>query len=294
MESSTLNAKVFVNPDSKPRRIRRYLKPALKMLRESGFQLSVYFTQEAGEIMKRAREAVEEKFQAILIAGGDGTMNEAINGILPHQVPVGILPFGGSNVLARELKIPLNPLDAAQVICRKHTKRIDLGIINGRYFSMMASCGYDAYAISRTSRRIKKIIHRYAYLWAGIKDFLGYEPSEIEVILDEAKVRDRGTLVVLSNTHFYGGFHQMTPFAEVDDGFLDVCVYKGKSQIGLIHFVLRMLSNQHLNMRNVRYYRIKRATLTSQKPTLVQVDGDVLGHLPMTAEIAPKILEIFS
>jgi diacylglycerol kinase (ATP) len=294
MNSTPINAKVFVNPDSKPRRIRRYLKPALKMLRDSGFQLSVYFTEGAGEIMKRAREAAEDKFHAILIAGGDGTLNEAINGILPRPLPVGILPFGGSNVLARELKIPLNPLEAAQVICRKHTKRIDLGVINGRYFSMMASCGYDAYTISRTNRRIKKIIHRYAYVWAGIKDFLGYVPSEIEVILDEAKVKDYGSFVVLSNTHFYGGFHQMTPFAEVDDGFLDVCIYKGKSQIGLLHFVLRVLSNNHLNMRNVRYYRVKRATLTSAKSTLVQVDGDVFGHLPMTAEIAPKVLEIFS
>jgi diacylglycerol kinase (ATP) len=294
MNSTPINAKVFVNPDSKPRRIRRYLKPALKMLRDSGFQLSVYFTKGAGEIMKLAREAAEEPYQAILIAGGDGTLNEAINGILPRPLPVGILPFGGSNVLARELKIPLNPLEAAQVICRKHTKRIDLGVINGRYFSMMASCGYDAYTISRTSRRIKKIIHRYAYIWAGIKDFLGYVPSEIEVMLDEAKVKDCGSFVVLSNTHFYGGFHQMTPFAEVDDGFLDVCIYKGKSQIGLIHFVLRMLSNNHLNMRNVRYYRVKRAMLTSEKSTLVQVDGDIFGHLPMTAEIAPKVLEIFS
>lgn len=243
--------------------------------------------------MIKARQAALEGYDAIIIAGGDGTLNEGINGILPNQVTVGILPFGGSNVLARELKIPLNPLEAAQVICQRHKKRIDLGLIHGRYFSMMASCGYDAYAISRTSRRIKKIIHRYAYVWAGIKDFLGYQPSEIHVNLDDGKVMDTGTFVVLGNTHFYGGFHQITPFAEVDDGFLDVCVYKGTTQIGLIQFALNMLSKKHLNMRDVRYYRVKKAILYSEKPTLVQVDGDIFGNLPMTAEVAPKILEIY-
>jgi len=292
--ASTINTKVFVNPDSKPRRIKSYLKPALTMLKDAGFQLSVYFTKEAGEILSRAKEAAEQNFEAIIIAGGDGTLNEGINGILPNQIPLGILPFGGSNVLARELKIPLNPLEAAHVICMKHTKRIDLGLINGRYFSMMASCGYDAYAISRTSRRIKKMIHRYAYVWAGIKDLLGYQPSEIQVTLDDGKVLDTGTLVVLGNTHFYGGFHQVTPFAEVDNGFLDVCVYKGKTQLGLIQFALNMLSQKHLNMRDVRYYRVKKATLSAEVPTLVQVDGDIFGRLPMTAEVAPDILEIFS
>lgn len=293
-DKSVLRTKVFVNPDSKPRRIKKYLKPALSLLRSAGFNLSVYFTKSAGEIMTKARQAVDEKYDAIIIAGGDGTLNEGINGILPNQVLVGMLPFGGSNVLARELKIPMHPMEAAQVICRRHTKRIDLGLIHGRYFSMMASCGYDAYTISRTSRRIKKIIHRYAYVWAGFKDFLGYQPSEIDVTLDDGKVSDRGTFVVLSNTHFYGGFHQMTPFAEVDDGFLDVCVYKGKSQLGLIRFAVRMLSNNHLNMRDVRYYRVKKATLSAEVPTLVQVDGDIFGHLPMTAEVAPKVLEIFA
>ncbi|MBN1783190.1 diacylglycerol kinase family lipid kinase [bacterium] len=288
-----LRTKVFVNPDSKPGRIKRYLKPALSILRNNGFDLSVYFTKASGEIQSRAKQAVEDQYDAIIVAGGDGTLNEGINGILPSDVLLGILPFGGSNVLARELRIPLNPLEAATVIARKHTKRIDLGVINGRYFSMMASCGYDAYTISRTSRKIKRIIHRYAYVWAGIKDFFGYRPSNIHVDLDHGKTTDFGTFVVLGNTHFYGGFHQLTPFAEVDDGFLDVCVYKGKTQIGLMRFVLRMLAQKHLSMRDVRYYRTREVSLSAEVPTLVQVDGDILGHLPMTARIAPKVLEVF-
>ena len=85
----------------------------------------------------------------------------------------------------------------------------------------------------------------------------------------------------------------MAPFAEIDDGFLDLCIYQGKSQLGLVRFALRMLWRQHLNMKNVRYYRIRRVELSSSKKTLVQVDGDALGELPMTSKIVPGALEVF-
>ena len=293
MTDSSIRAKVIVNRDSKPRKIKRYLKPALHILRMNGFRLSVYFTKQAGEVLPVTRKAVEQGFKAIIIAGGDGTTNEAINGIVPNDVPLGILPFGGSNVVGRELSIPLNPIHAAEVIARRYTRQIDLGVAQGRYFAMMVGCGYDAYAISRTSKRIKKIISRYAYVWAGFKDFFGYRPTEINLVLDNGKVHEKGTFVVVSNCHFYGGSHEMTPFAEVDDGFLDILIYQGKSQFGLARFVINMFNRQHLRMKKVRYYRIRKAEISSEKHTHIQVDGDPLGELPMTIEIAPKALRVF-
>jgi len=293
METQIVRAKVIVNPNSKPRKLKKHLKKALRILKQNGFRLSVYFTKGEGEVLPKVAEAIQQGFTAIIIAGGDGSVNEAINGMVGKTATLGMLPFGGSNVLGRELKIPMNPIEAARVIARRNTRKIDLGRVQGRYFSMMASCGYDAYAISRTSRRIKKIIHRYAYLWAGIKDFMGYRPTEVTLVLDNGKVVEKGTLVVVSNTHFYGGSHEVTPFAEVDDGFLDICIYKGKWQLGLVHFALNVLSKKHLQLKNVHYYRIQKVYMTAEKPTLLQVDGDLLGELPMTAEIVPEALEVF-
>lgn len=290
---SPIRTKVIVNRDSKPRKVKRYLSSALRVLRGSGFRLSVYFTRREGEVFSVAQEAIQQGFEAIVVAGGDGTANEAINAIVKSKVPLGILPFGGSNVLARELQIPMHPVRAAEVIAQKRLRTIDLGVANGRYFAMMASCGYDAYAVSRTSRRIKKFIHRYAYVWAGIKDFLGYKPSEITLNLDDGKVIEKGTFVVVGNSHFYGGSHQMTPFAEIDDGFLDILIYKGKKQFGLARFAFHVLFKQHLKLKNVRYYRIRKAVLSGEKPTLVQVDGDLLGTLPLYVEIVPSALQVF-
>ena len=293
MESSSIKAKVIVNPDSNPRKLKKHLRPALRILRDNGFKLSVKFTKGPGEVMPLAELSAAEGFDVVIAVGGDGTTNETINGILGKSVTLGLLPIGGSNVLARELGIPMKLTEAARVIIRRSKRKIDLGWINERYFSMMASCGYDAYAISRTSLKVKKIIRRYAYLWAGIKDLFGYRPTEIDLVLDKGRVVERGTFVVIGNTHFYGGSHQVTPFAEIDDGFLDLCIYQGRSQLGLVRFALRMLWRQHLNMKNVKYYRVRQVDLNSLKPTLVQVDGDSLGELPMTAKIIPGALEVF-
>lgn len=293
METQIIRARVIVNPDSKPRKIKKHLKKALRILKQNGFRLSIYFTKGEGEVLPQVIDAIQKGFSAIIVAGGDGTCNEAINGMVGTNAVFGMLPFGGSNVLGRELKIPMDPVEAAKVIARRNIRKIDLGRIQDRYFSMMASCGYDAYAISRTSRRIKKIIHRYAYLWAGIKDFMGYRPTEVTLILDNGKVVDKGTFVVVSNAHLYGGSHEVTPFAEIDDGFLDICIYKGKWQISLVHFALNVLSKKHLKLKNVHYYRIRKVYMTAEKPTLLQVDGDLLGKLPMTVEIVPEALSVF-
>lgn len=288
-----MRTKVIVNPDSKPRRIKQYLKTALSIMRQNGFELSVYFTRGPGEVIPQTEKAIEQGYEALIVAGGDGTANEALNCLVKTNIPLGVLPFGGSNVLGRELQIPMHPIEAARTIAKKRVRDMDLGWIGGRHFSMMASCGYDAYAISRTSRKIKKLIHQYAYIWAGIKDFIGYRPTPISIVMDDGKLIETGTFIVIGNTHFYGGSHQVTPFAEIDDGMLDVCVYKGKYQFGLARFALSVLSQQHLNMRNVKYYRVRKVEMRAEKPTLVQVDGDLLGELPMNAHIVPKALKVF-
>lgn len=293
MNPNSVKTKVIVNPDSKPKRIRDYLTSALHVLREHGFVLSVYYTSGPGEAMPAARSAVEHGFEALVVAGGDGTINEAINGIVKSDIPIGLLPFGGSNVLARELNIPMNPIEAARILGRKRVRRMDLGKIGDRYFSMMASCGYDAYAISRTERKLKKIMHSNAYLWAGIKDFIGYRPNPIQMVVDGGRMTDIGTFVVVANSHLYGGPHEVTPFAEIDDGFFDVVIYKGKYQFGLARFAIGVLSKQHLNMRHVKYYRAKSVKLTAEKHTFLQIDGDLLGQLPMTVDMVPCALKVY-
>ena len=290
----TLNATVIVNPDSQPVRVRKLLRPALRILKSSGFNLSVHFTKGPNEVTEMARKGIDAGIDAIIVAGGDGTTNEAINAIVGTHIPLGILPFGGSNVLAREIHLPMHPVEAARVIGNRNIRQIDLGVMNGNYFSMMASCGFDAYTVHRTDLRIKKWLHQHAYLFAGLKDFAGYKPAVITANMDDGKVVEKGTFIIISNTHFYGGSYEITPYAEIDDGYFDVVLYSGKYQFGLAHFGLNVLSKQHLTMKNVSYFRAKKVELTSNRSIPVQIDGDPSGATPVIVEVVPKALNIFS
>ncbi|MCD6118136.1 diacylglycerol kinase family lipid kinase [bacterium] len=288
-----MKTKVIVNRDTNPRIVKKYLKSAMQILKDNGFELSVQFTKGPEHALHIAKEAVKNRFECVISVSGDGTINEVINGLAGSNVVLGILPIGGSNVLARELGIRIDIFDAARTITEKRPRRIDLGKINGRYFSMMASCGYDAHAVMKTNLKVKKIIKRYAYIAAGVKDFFGYIPTRINIEIDGGKIKESGIFVLISNTHFYGGVHKVAPFAEIDDGFLDVIIYKGKTQLDLVRFAIGVISGLHTNFTDVLYYRIKKAVLSSDKETPVQVDGDLLGFLPMEAEIVPGAIEVF-
>jgi len=293
MQKKSIRAKVIVNPDSHPRTVKRYIRPAVNVLKSNGFKVSVSFSKVIGGALPLAEEAAEQGYDCVIAVGGDGTINEVINGIMGKDIVLGVLPAGATNVLARELGIPTHMVHAAEAIVNQRRKRIDLGCISGRYFSMMTSCGYDAYAVSRINLRIKKIVRRYAYVWAGLKDLFFYRPTQITIVMDNGKILEKGSFVTVSNTHFYGGSYMVTPLARIDDGFLDVCIYKGKSQLGLVRFVFRMFWKQHLKLKKVGYYRVKNVDLYASRQTLVQVDGDFLGELPKTVRIVPKAIDVY-
>ena len=229
-----MKTKVVVNPSSNPRALRRELNTALHLLQKNQFVLDVEYTHTPGQAVNIAREAVDRGYESMIAVGGDGTANEIINGLFGSRVVLGLFPIGARNVLARELEIPLILNEAARVIIRRSIRKMDLGCIGGRYFSMKACCGFDAYTVQKTNLRVKKILRHYAYVLAVLKDLFGYKPSVIHIDIDNGKLCDTGTFVIISNTHYYGGAFQVTPFAEIDDGFLDVCVYRGATQIGLI------------------------------------------------------------
>jgi YegS/Rv2252/BmrU family lipid kinase len=287
-----MRTKIIINSNANPGAIKRYFKEACNILTEKGLQLSVDVTKLPGDATLFARNAATKRYELIIAVGGDGTINEVVNGIVGKNIPLAILPNGGSNVLALELGIPLNIVDAAKRIDFRLKRKIDLGLIRDRYFIVMASCGYDAYAISKIDMKIKKILRRYAYILAGLKDLFGYHPRNIQLNMDNGKFVEEGTFVVISNAHFYAGPYQVTPYAKIDDGYLDLCIYQGKSQLGLIHFVFRVFWKQHLTLKNVKYFRVKQVELSSEKRVLVQVDGDLLGQLPVKVEIFPKALDI--
>ena len=285
--------KLILNPNSKPLRVALFLQSLIHRFEAGGYEVDVQKTRYAGEAVEIARAAkASGRYDVVVAGGGDGTVNEVLNGLMPDPIPMGILPLGTSNVLARALNIPLLPIKAADAINTGIIKRIDVGLANGRYFAIMLSCGYDAYAIEKTSLRVKRFTGKYAYIWAGIKSIYHFQAPRIHIEADGRPFDSDAMIIVISNAHLYGGNYRLTPDAKIDDGLFDVFIYNGTSITRLIYYGLRVLSHLPLNYRDTIRFRARELKLESKHRVLYQADGDLFGRLPVTVQVIPRALEV--
>jgi len=279
---------VIFNPVAKGDKARRFHAQLDAIRAESTLKP----TTAAGEARSLAAEAVHDGFDTIVAAGGDGTLNEVLNGIgdVPdgfERVRLGTLPLGTTNVFARELAIPTRLEEAWAVIRGGKETRVDLpgidyadeGGIRRRYFAQMAGAGLDARAIELLDWPLKKRIGQLAYVAAGI-NALRHAPSKITVTHGADSVC--GELVLVGNGRLYGGRFTIFPRADLRDGLLEVCVFPRTNWFTLAWCTPRLLTLGTLPPKAVRPFRAESFTLASSSRTPFQVDGELIGHLPAT------------
>lgn len=270
-----------------------FLHAIVTKFEKGGYEVDVYKTQGHGDAINAAREAASSKeYDLVVAGGGDGTINEVLNGLLPSPIKLGILPLGTSNGLARELNIPLNPFKSVDAILSGGSEFIDIGIANGRYFGVMLGCGFDAYAIEQTNLRMKRFTGRYAYVFAGLKSIYKYKSHRIKVIADGQKLENDAIFVVVSNAQLYGGKYVLTPEASTNDGEFDVFLYTGTSLTRLIYYGLNLIVHRSPNSKDTMRFRAKNLVLHAEKRVPYQADGDALGELPVQVQIIPSAVEI--
>ncbi len=291
--SNSKKMKLIVNPNSKPLKIKLYLQTICNKFEKAGFEVDVYKTKGDGDATDVAREVKKSGDYDIIVAGGgDGTINEILNGIMPDPMEMGILPLGTSNVLCRALKLPLNPLKAADEIISGKSQNIDIGWANGRYFSIMISCGFDAYAIEQTSLRVKKFTGKFAYITAAIKSIHHFKSQRISLIADKKLMQFETMLICISNAHLYGGNYQLTPEAKINDGLFDVFIYTGTDTYKFVYYMSRLFLRFHLNSTDTKRFRVKNLELKTSGRVLYQGDGDLFGQLPVKVKMIPAALKI--
>lgn len=252
-------------------------------------------TTAPGEARQLAAEAIGEGFETLIAAGGDGTLNEVLNGIgdAPDgfdRARLGVLPLGTVNVFARELGIPTQPDSAWQVLRHARESRMDLacvehGVPNARkrhYFAQMAGAGLDARAIQLVNWSLKKKVGPFAYVEAGLKA-LREKPASI-VVSDGAKTAT-GQLVLIGNGRFYGGSFRIFPQADSHDGLLDVCVFPRANWLTLLRCAPPLLLRNKLPANAVVRLQGESFTMSSASPALFEIDGELAGHLPATFSV---------
>ncbi len=289
---------VIFNPTArgdKARHFRRHLD-------EFGAGVALKPTQSPGDGRRLATEAVREGFDTLVAAGGDGTLNEVLNGIADApdgfaRARLAVLPLGTVNVFARELCLPLRLGAAWQTILTGHERRIDapfaecfaLERTQRRCFAQMAGAGLDARAISLVGWEMKKRISQFAYVLAGMKAMRGPHPL-ITVEADGQRVT--GEFVLVGNGRFYGGSLPVFPDARLDDGLLDICVFPRVRWSLILRYAIGFVTGHPLIPREVKMLRVPRARLTAADPVPFEVEGDLCGALPVELGVVPGVLRV--
>ena len=255
-----------------------------------------------GDARRLGTAAVAENFDLIIAAGGDGTVNEVLNGI--GDVPdgfarsrLGVLPLGTVNVFAKELKIPAQIPAAWEILRRGRELKIDLPRVafsaNGkaecRHFVQLAGAGLDARAIELVSWRLKKKAGPLAYVVAGFQALAERQP-QISVRANVQKIS--GELVLIGNGKLYGGRFEIFPAAEYTNGLLEACVFPRVNLWTLLRCAPGFLLKNRLPEKVVSRLRAEKIELTSETPAAFELDGEWVGHLPAAFSVEPKKLRV--
>ncbi|MCD4780289.1 MAG: YegS/Rv2252/BmrU family lipid kinase [Candidatus Omnitrophica bacterium] len=263
-----------------------------KYLAEYHIHIEVSPTQFAGHATQFARQCVNQNYDLVIAAGGDGTINEVINGLAGSEVALGIIPLGTANVFGIEMKIPMELKAACQVIASGQTRKIDLGCANGRYFVCMAGIGFDAHVLKKADSKLKKIYGALAYAIVGITQIFSYRFRRIIVRIDDQRIPRHGIFVVIGNGKYYGGGMMFASRADLTDGYLDVCIFRHKSLFSVFSFLFgfhRGNIDKHLN---IEYFQCKSVTIYKKGKHPVHVDAEYLCDTPVNIEVHPQSLKV--
>ncbi len=290
---------VIFNPAARGEKARRFRH----LLTEIGSQSELLSTTAPGDAQRLAAEAVHAGFTRIVAAGGDGTVNEVLNGIVSasgHQsnVCLGVLPLGTVNVFAREMGIPPRLQDAWRVALQGREEVIDLPSaeyltstgVGTRAFVQLAGAGLDARAIELVHWPLKKKIGPLAYVWAGIQAIAEQQPM-ISVRTPSESVQ--GELVLVGNGQLYGGPYRVFPNASLQDGLLELAVFPRANWVTLLRCAPHLLLRHKLPGGPVRMLRTNTVELSCSTGTVpIEVDGEWAGRLPATISIHPAALRV--
>ena len=261
---------------------------------EAKIKLDIEFTKYPKHATKLA-EAAKDKYDLIIAAGGDGTINEVINGMACSKATLVIIPFGSTNVLARELGVPDDPKMAAELITKGKKIKMDLGYAKtskeSRYFSMMLCVGPFAQVIKDTTPEFKKRWGRFAYPFRLIKVLFRYKWHKIYV---KHKVESTGYFVIMANIKYYGGEYEIADKANIRDGLLDLVIINRKNPWDIIMLIFSFTTGKLNRFLKREYYQIKEADIYSNYNMQIQIDGEVLGMAPVRVEIIPKALNVIA
>lgn len=279
----------------------RSLKRLAAYLAKSGWQTDLVQTAKPGDAPAQARAAAMQGADVVLIAGGDGSVNEAAQGLSGMATVLGIVPIGTGNILAHQLRMPIlapvSPFHVREVgdaILHGRVQRVDLGIANGREFLCWAGLGLDAEIATQIEPRPRHIkrLRMLPYVVTGLSIASEFRGVRSNIVIEGKTFRTRALMAVASNIQLYAAFFQIAPQAKMDDGLLDVFVFKGLSVAYTIRYLVQSLAGRHLRSPDVMHALAGKMTAETSPAVAVHLDGEPYGCTPVEVGVRAGALRL--
>jgi len=296
----------IINPKSGKERPDRFIRKLKALLERNSLPYELQITTKPGHAIALAEKAASSGlFDRIVAVGGDGIINEVVNGMIRvymqdkdvsgNYPALGLIPAGLGNDTARGLGIPRGLKDAYTVLIQGSTRYIDVGEVNGRFFINGVGIGYDGAVISEMYeiRRKGKILSGWIYFKCLMHQFRRFTPPLLHLEIDNNSLSPRRYLLVLTaNGTTFGGIFDLTPKASLDDGLLDILLVEAIPKHTFLLNIPRAIMGKHLSLRQVSYYMSKRVTIKSDNPVPCHIDGESYYNNQFSIRLLPKALKI--
>ncbi|MCY8024720.1 diacylglycerol kinase [Bacillus sonorensis] len=276
-------ARIIYNPTSGRELFKKNLPQVLQKFEQAGYETSCHATTGEGDAVQAARSAAERQFDLIVAAGGDGTLNEVINGLAPleERPNLGVIPVGTTNDFARALGIPREDiLKAVDTILEGEARPIDIGRVNGQYFINIAGGGRLTELTYDVPSKLKTMLGQLAYYLKGMEMLPSLKPTEVEIEYDGKLFHGEVMLFLVMLTNSVGGFEKLAPDSSLNDGMFDLIILKRTNLAEFIRLAGLALRGEHIHDEHVIYTKANRVKVTLKDKMLLNLDGEYGGELP--------------
>lgn len=290
------NIDIILNPSSGKQRFQDNIKEIKRMLEKDGATVEIFYTEKKYDAEKFAMNSCKATTDLIVSVGGDGTLNEVINGMMKSErrVPLAIYPTGTANDFASYFNISTKVQNFYQMIQRQEEKQVDVGKANDRYFINVVAGGKITEVAHRVSSDKKTILGRMAYLFEGARDFPSqiFKPVQIKYTIDGKTEEKEVLFFLISNTTYVGGFKQLMNQAETDDGKFDLLMAEKIPITEFINVFIKAMNGTHINHPKIYYKKVDNFEVEADPAMEIDIDGEYLGKTPVKVSIEHKAVTI--
>ncbi|MDI9476996.1 MAG: diacylglycerol/lipid kinase family protein [Natronincolaceae bacterium] len=288
--------KIICNPNSGRQAVQKNIPGLVEILEENNYHIDVYTTKMQLDAMYVASRACKDKYDIIVAVGGDGTVNEVVNGVMPNKTrpKLAVYPAGTVNDFANYLKVPRTMKEFAEIIIKEKTTKIDVGLGGDRYFLNVAAAGLLTDVAYRVSSEAKTVLGKFAYYLGGLRELPRqmFKPIKITLKIGDVEEKREILFFLVANTPSVGGFKYVAPEADISDGKFDLLIVEKSQFIDVASIFFMALTGNHTSHPNLQYIQVDAFSVYCDDNIYVDLDGEQGGKLPMDFKVKKDAIDL--